>query len=75
MPYFIYEISGAGKQLKQIESHPAFRDAKIRVRHLRTELRPETKQMIRIIFAETTEQAEAYLREKRTVPILKEWEK
>lgn len=79
MPYYIYKLSEASsaqhKQLEWRHTFDAFKEAKAKVRSLRAEQDPQDPAILKIIFADTQEEAEQRLTEVREKPILKEWEK
>jgi len=60
MPYFIYRVEEP-KKLTYIEASDKFKDAKARVRELRTEQDETDDALIRMIFAKTTIEAEKLL--------------
>lgn len=79
MPYFIYKITsgstGAVKELEFIEKYDEFKQAKKVIREKRTELDLDSRNTLKMIFAEDEFEAEHRLRESREAPILREWEK
>ena len=76
MPYFIYKITPqTQKKLEYVCDFPKFKQAKQHVRSLREQLGPSSVVTVKIIFADSSEEAEARLLETRSAPILKEWEK
>ena len=79
MPYFIYRISSTSaernNQLQLCHTFDAFKEAKHKVRAMRSELDPNDPATLKIIFAQTPTEAEQRLTEVREKPILKEWEK
>ncbi len=79
MPYFIYRISAtSAAQVKQLElrhTFDVFKEAKDKVRSMRSELDPQDPAILKIIFADTSAEAEQRLTQVREKPILKEWEK
>ena len=77
MPYFIYQISEhiGQKRLECLEEHQEFRKAKTSARGRRAKLPAGSGFMVRIVFADNKNHAEALLRQKRETPVLKEWEK
>ena len=79
MPYFIYKITsgstGAVKELEFIEKYDEFKQAKKVIREKRTELDLDSRNSLKMIFAEDEFEAEHRLRESREAPILREWEK
>ena len=74
MPYFIYKIDKQANSIEQLDSFVSFKEAKTKVREIRASLDDDAV-IAKIIFADNQEEAEARLKEKRTPPILKEWEK
>ena len=74
MPYFIYKIDKQTNSMKQLDCFTSFKEAKTEVRKIRASLEGDAI-IAKIIFADNQEEAEAKLKEKRTPPILKEWEK
>ena len=76
MPYFIYKIDKQGieNKIEKLDCFDSFKEAKTKVREIRTGLTGNTA-IAKIIFADDQQEAEAKLSEKRTPPILKEWEK
>ena len=79
MPYFIYKITsgstGAVKELEFIEKYDEFKQAKKVIREKRTELDLDSRNTLKMVFAEDEFEAEHRLRESREAPILREWEK
>ena len=76
MPYLIYKIKG--DEYTYLETFEAYAEARDRVRSLRAEQAkadPDTDAIVRLVFAADRDEAVALLSEKRTAPILKEWEK
>ena len=76
MPYFIYKIDKreANKSIEKLDCFLSFREAKTKVLKIRSGLESDAI-IAKIIFADNQQEAEAKLNEKRTPPILKEWEK
>lgn len=76
MPYFIYKIDKQEEQnkIEKLDCFASFKEAKTEVRKIRANLSDDTT-IAKIIFADNEQEAEAKLNEKRTPPILKEWEK
>ena len=76
MPYFIYKIDKQETEshIEKLHCFESFKEAKTKVREIRANLNDDAI-IAKIIFAENQQEAEAKLREKRTPPILKEWEK
>ena len=74
MPYFIYKIDKRANNIERLDSFTSFKEAKTKVREIRASLEDDTI-TAKIIFADNPEEAESRLKEKRTPPILKEWEK
>lgn len=78
MPYFIFKFKKEDDEiisLENIESQDNFKEAKTKVRILRAALPEGSDIVIKMVFADEWEQAESRLRQKRTPPILREWEK
>jgi hypothetical protein len=79
MPYFVYKVVGASSpQYRKLELQhvfDVFKEAKHMARSMRAEQDAEDNSAIKIIFADTQEEAEERLTEAREAPILKEWEK
>ena len=79
MPYLIYKING--EEYTYLEEFDNYREARDRVRALRAEGAGEASDSgsgggtVRLIFAEDRDEAVSLLSEKRSAPILKEWEK
>lgn len=74
MPYLIYKIES--DTYTHQETFDTYREARDRVRELRAKQADDADDaIIRLIFAANPEEAVALLSEKRTAPILKEWEK
>ena len=76
MPYFIYKIDkqGTENKIEKLDCFASFKEAKTKVREIRAGLTGKAV-IAKIIFADDQLEAEAKLSEKRTPPILKEWEK
>ena len=77
MAYFVYRISehAGQKRLEYLEQHDKFRDAKLSARQRRAQLPANSGFAIKMVFADSREQAEGLLKQRRETPILKEWEK
>ncbi len=78
MPYFIFKFrkeNDAIASLENIEARDNFKEAKTKVRALRAALPAGSDAVIKMVFADEWAQAESRLREKRSPPILREWEK
>jgi len=79
MPYFVYKIltedTTTARKLELLQESPEYREAKARVREMRSSQSPDDKSTFKIIFAESEDIAEKQLREIREKPIMKEWEK
>ena len=79
MPYFIYKITsssaGAIKALEYLDKYDEFKLAKKFVRDQRSNQNLDNRTAIKMIFAENELEAEQRLREPRSAPILREWEK
>jgi len=68
MPYFIYQITQE-KQLQCIDIVENYRDARSRVRQLRSEQASDDASLIRLIHASNELQAERLLLTQREVPV------
>lgn len=67
MPYFIYRITEQPiRMLQHVESHESYRDASARVKQLRAALAEGSKDVIKMIHAESELHAEDLLNEVRT---------
>ena len=78
MPYFVFQVASGdptSAPLELLASFDAYRDARLLARTRRKESREADPKVVRVVFAETAELAEALLRQPREAPILKEWEK
>ena len=79
MPYFVYKITsgstGAIKGLEPIDRFDEFKLAKNFARERRAIVGQDSRTAIKIIFAKDELEAEQRLREPRSAPILREWEK
>jgi predicted exporter len=64
MPYFIYEIFPPGR-LVLVDNFAVYREARARARTLRAALGANAAQTIRVIYAQSTEQATRRLTEVR----------
>ena len=80
MPYYVFKISipdgiGLVKKLDLVETCETFKQAKSRVRSLRSENTNDGSYMFKLMFGENQLNAEELLLEKREKPILMEHEK
>jgi hypothetical protein len=79
MPYFVYKISPTvAKLIKPMEKLAEFenyKEARNHARGLRAENTYEEGEIVKVIFAENTLDAEEKLTEIRDAPIMTEWEK
>ena len=79
MPYFVYKVlPGASQLVKNLEREGQFdvyQDAKQSVRQLRVDQPQGDEATYKIVFAESSLEAEQLLQEQREAPILQEWEK
>ncbi len=79
MPYFIYKITsgstGVIKDLEFIDKYDEFKQAKKFIREQRTAIGQDSRTTIKMVFAKDELEAEQRLREPRSAPILREWEK
>ena len=79
MPYYVYRIENAEmsllKQLQLVSQFDSFKEAKKHARDLRAELGPDSKTVIKVMFADNELHAEEQLMEKREQPIVMEHEK
>ena len=64
MPYYVYEIYPP-RRLELVDSFEAYRDARTRARDLRATLGADAEQTVRVIFAQSTEEASRLLTEVR----------
>lgn len=64
MPYYIYGITPPGR-LELKDSFPGYREARTRARALREALGADAGQVVRVIFAQSTEEATRLLTEVR----------
>lgn len=78
MPYYVYKIThkadAQAKQLEYLSEFPSFIAAKKLVKSQRIELQGQAGVEVRIMFADSTTDAERRLTEQRSKPILEEWE-
>jgi hypothetical protein len=79
MPYYIYQISnsdgiGLIRNLQLLDEFQAFRDAKSKVKAMRTASGPDAEFIYKVIFADNQLMAEEQLLEKRKKPTLMEHE-
>jgi len=78
MPYFVYKITDSNSNEQNLELQTSFddyRDARDLARSMRAEQNANDSVIIKIIFADNEQEAEARLTETREAPILREWEK
>jgi hypothetical protein len=79
MPYYVYKIrpgiTDLVKPLEKIAEFENFKEAKQFVRDKRTGEDGGGAVTYKIIFAETSLEAEERLQERRDAPIVREWEK
>ena len=64
MPYFVYEIFPPGR-LQLVDSFEGYREARSRARALRAALAADAGQTVRVIHAQSTEEATRLLTEVR----------
>lgn len=64
MPYFVYEIFPP-RRLKLVDSFDGYREARTRARALRAALGADAEQAVRVIHAQSTEEAARLLTEVR----------
>ena len=64
MPYFVYEIFPP-RRLQLVDSFEGYREARSRARALRAALAADAEQSVRVIHAQTTEEATRLLMEVR----------
>ena len=64
MPYYVYEIYPP-RRLELVDSFEAYREARTRARDLRAALGADAEQTVRVIFAQSTEEASRLLTEVR----------
>ena len=68
MPYYIYRIP-QDKQLECLEKHEKYREARDRVRQLRSALEQDDSALIRLLHAGTEAEAERLLLTPREAPV------
>ncbi len=64
MPYYVYDIFPP-KRLELVDSFSAYRQARTRARALRAALGADAEQSVRVIYAQSTEEAARLLTEVR----------
>ena len=64
MPYYVYEIFPP-RRLELVDGFAAYREARIRARALRAALGTDAEQSVRVIYAQSTEEATRLLTEAR----------
>jgi hypothetical protein len=64
MPYYVYEILPPGR-LELVDSFAAYRQARTRARALRAALGADAEKSVRVIYAQSTEEAMRLLTEVR----------
>jgi len=64
VPYYVYEIFPP-KRLELVDGFAAYREARIRARALRASLGADAEQSVRVIYAQSTEDATRLLTETR----------
>ncbi len=64
MPYYVYEIFPP-RRLELVDGFEAYREARIRARALRAALGADAEQSVRVIHAQSTEEATRLLTETR----------
>ena len=64
MPYFLYKVFN-NRTLEPVEAHDKYRDAKLRTRELRAEIKQDEGYTYRLIFARNETEAERLLTQKR----------
>lgn len=79
MPYFVYKISPTVakliKPMQQLAEFESYKEARNHARDLRAENSFDEGELVKVIFADNTLDAEEKLTEIREAPILTEWEK
>lgn len=65
MPYFVYKIIPPFKQLEQLASFAAFKEASADAKSRRAAMQPGDKYTVKVVFAEDAFQAEMLLTEER----------
>ncbi len=79
MPYFVYKISPTVakliKPMEQLAEFENYKEARNNARDLRAKNEFQEGEIIKVIFADNTLDAEEKLTEIREQPIVKEWEK
>ncbi len=71
MPYFIYHVKNP-RQLEHIDTKTKYQDAKALVRERRSELDPEERFSVRMIFANNQQEAEKILSAPRDERVIGE---
>jgi hypothetical protein len=64
VPYYVYEIFPP-RRLELVDGFAAYREARIRARALRASLGADAEQSVRVIYAQSTEDATRLLTETR----------
>lgn len=64
MPYFVYKIFN-NRTLEPVDVHDKYRDAKVRTRELRAEVKPEDDFSFRLVYARNETEAVRLLTQKR----------
>lgn len=68
MPYYVYRISD-GNRLECLEQHAKYREARDRVREIRTGQEKDDEALVRLIFASSEVEAERLLLTPREAPV------
>lgn len=64
MPYYVYKVFN-NRTLEPVDVHEKYRDAKVRTRELRAELKDDDAFTFRLIHAHSETEAERLLTQKR----------
>jgi hypothetical protein len=79
MPYFVFTVEKVGsigrKSAAFVEQFDDFKEAKQFARLQRADLKVKDASQVKIMFAETQQEAKAKIEENREAPVLREWEK
>lgn len=79
MPYYVFEMPNPESKRDNtptfLQAFEVFKEAKNFARSKRAELNVSDPDQVKIMFADSEDEAKARLGEKREAPILREWEK
>ena len=79
MPYYVFEMpseaSDGNNTPTFLQAFEVFKEAKNFARSKRAELNASDPDQVKVMFADSEDEAKARLSEKREAPILREWEK